>query len=725
MYISDYDDMLKGEGFETIGSVDYDIRMTIWWNPQERVELSVVDWKPYILIRGTKCYRLRAISESGEEMYARDLPAFDSYLTTLFPEVHLWFSNFSDITPGLARKRVREKRFRHTSGLEDITPEELEDCLGKLSAELAATEAAQRRDEDLSRLDRGRSSLLQRHLRDQIHRTRRRAEQLRADVKGIGDRLTVQNHLEKEYLHKAQASCLLFVVCSNIQIVRERTEFNDALRAVVKELKDIHRYQIQQKLQGGKLQIYSDEVDAPGVSLLTCWTGAALCPRQLARFGLKAEQLQEAVERQFMVFPRNDILLGGSVQDEKKLAGARVVLDLLQRLDRVPESRTGPIHLPKGIMPVWIGSLLDAGNRDGQPCELSIDLTGHIFTSGSTGSGKSFLGRVIVEGAAAHKDLQIVILDPSNQWFGLLSPEERPEILSRYERFGLKRDFARSFDFTYHGIAQGLGDPLPTDLRELANGRRIISFKGMDDRLRCTVFADIMNALFEGCAVSESDLPKLLVLIEESHRFTQKGVAKEDRDAAQRAELSISRCAREGRKYGMRLLFLSQCAMDFTQELLAVRQCITTRAFMHNTDREIEYAADFLDDAKAIVTLPPGEAFLCNPEWGVVKLAVRPPLSKVWEPDDRELRSLLGSAARLEARLSESARAVLKIARESQEKSGDPVRLDSIARQLGITSRRRVMGIMEELKNASLARFDRLDERGHPVVIIPVSTESG
>lgn len=507
--------------------------------------------------------------------------------------------------------------------------------------------------------------------------------------------------------------------------MQERTEFGEALRAVVKELQDVHRYQIQQKLQGGKLQIYSEEVDAPGISLLSRWTGAALCPRQLARFGLKVEQLQEAVETQLMVLPRSDILLGGSVQDEKKLAGARVVLDLLQRLDRVPESRTGPIHLPKGIMPVWIGSLPDAGNRDGQPCELPIDLTGHIFTSGSTGSGKSFLARVIVEGTAAYKDLHIVILDPSNQWVGLLSPEDRPEILSRYERFGLTRDCARSFDFTYHGIAQGIGEPLPTDLRQLVKGRHIVTYKGMDDRTRCTVFAGIMNALFEGCAGFESELPKLLVVIEESHRFTRKGVIREDYDSAERAGLSIVRCAREGRKYGMRLIFLSQCAMDFTQELLAVRQCITTRAFMHNTDREIEYAADFLDDAKAIVTLPPGEAFLCNPEWGVVKLAVRPPLSKVWEPDDRELRSLLGSAARLEVRLSESAQAVLRIAREDQNENGGPVRLDSISRRLGITSRRRVMGIMEELKNASLARFDRLDERGHPVVILPVSAESG
>jgi hypothetical protein len=214
--LNDYDDMLQKEGFEPIGSVDSDIRMTLWWNPRERVELSVVDWKPYILIRGTKCYRLRAISESGEEMYARDLAEFDRYLTTHFREVHLWFSHFSDITPSLARKRIREKRFRHTSGSEDMTPEELEDCHRKLSAEVAETEAALRRDEDLFRLDRARSPLLQRHLRDQIDKTRRRAEQLRADAKESGDRLTIQNHLEKEYLQKAQASCLLFVVCSNI-----------------------------------------------------------------------------------------------------------------------------------------------------------------------------------------------------------------------------------------------------------------------------------------------------------------------------------------------------------------------------------------------------------------------------------------------------------------------------------------------------------------------------
>ena len=725
MSLSDYDDLLNAEGFEPIGSVNYDIRMTLSWHPQHCLEVSLVDLEPYVLIRGTKCYRLRAIGESGEEMYARDLAAFDSYLTTHFGEVHLWLSHFSDITPSLARKRIREKRFRHTSGSEDATPEELEDCLGKLTAELAATQAALQRDEDLLRLDRGRSPLLQRHLGDQTDRKRRRAEQLLADAKVVGDRRTVQNHLEKEYRRNGQATCLLFTVCSNLQIVRERTEFGDALRAVVKELQDVHRYQIQQKLQGGKLQIYSEEIEAPGVSLLSRWTGAALCPRQLARFGLKSEQLQEAVERHLMILPRKDILMGGSVQDEKKLAGARIVLDFLQRLDRVAESRTDPIETPRGIMPVWIGSVPDASSRYGRPWELPIDRMGNMFISGSTGSGKSYTGRVIVEGSAAHKDLHIVILDPGNQSVGLLCPEDRPEILSRYERFGLRQDFARSFDFTYHGIAQGLGEPLPTDLRQLAKGRRIISFKGLDDRTRCTTFADIMNALFEGCAGSESEVPKLLVLIEESHRFTQKGVTREDRDAAEKAELSIARSAREGRKYGMRMVFLSQCAKDFTRDMVSVRQSIGTRAFMHNSDREIEYAADFLDGAKAIVTLPPGEIFLCHPEWGVVKLCVRPPLSKVWEPSDRETKSFLGSVARLETRLSESAQAVLRIARESQDKNGGPVRLDSIARRLGITSRRRILGIVEELKNASLARFDRLDERGQPVIIIPASTQSG
>jgi len=49
------------------------------------------------------------------------------------------------------------------------------------------------------------------------------------------------------------------------------------------------------------------------------------------------------------------------------------------------------------------------------------------------------------------------------------------------------------------------------------------------------------------------------------------------------------------------------------------------------------------------------------------------------------------------------------------------VRLASVVERLGITSRRRVDQVVAELEAAGVARFERLNERGRPLVMTPVA----
>ena len=130
--------------------------------------------------------------------------------------------------------------------------------------------------------------------------------------------------------------------------------------------------------------------------------------------------------------------------------------------------------------------------------------------------------------------------------------------------------------------------------------------------------------------------------------------------------------------------------------------------FMRNNDRETDFAADYLDDGKAIINLSPGEAFVCNPGWGTARIQIRPPLSKVWEPNDKEVEGLVGSPGKMQRILSQEAQAVLDLVREHDHKTGQPARLSSIAETLGITSRRKLGRIVEELKKASVVKFKRL-----------------
>ena len=712
-------DIMTRRGFAPIGTLECDLRATLWWHAQERVEVALVEVEEWTLARGTKHYRL--VSRGDEtEVWTRDLAAFDEALVTLFGETHVVVSSFPYVTPRLALGRIAEKGFRAGGGAQ--SPDDWKARLEDLSKEISVVQADIGRDEGLLHLDSGRSALLGRSLRDRVATARRRLEQLQAERRAVAERLETLNSLQGEYQHKGASVCLLFACCSNIQVVRASSDFADALEAIVKELQDLHRFQIRQKLQGGRLQVHVEEVDEPGVSLLTRWAGGALCPRQIGRLGPEFASLRGAVERQLMVFPRKDILLGGAVQDEKKLVAARIIRNFLRRLECVPQaSRQASVVSPTSAMPAWVGRVVGSDGKKAGLWEFPLDGAVHTLISGRTGSGKSFKGRVLIEAASGCENLAIVILDPRDQWAGLLMPEDRPEILRLYREFGLEPGQARSFDFSYHGVGQRLGRLLPDDLRLLAQGRHIVSFKGQGDGTRCELFARILDALFDACASSESPRLRLLVVVEEAHRFVRKGVIREAHEAAQKAELSLNRIAREGRKYGVGLTCLCQSSSDFSHAMATVRENIATHIFLGNGSREAEYAAQFLGPGDDITSLRTGEAFVSNAEWGVVRISVRPPLSKVWEPTEEEIRALVGDA-RLQDQpaLSRQAQSVLAAAWERCRGTGQPVRLSSVVELLGVSSRRRVNQIVAELETAGVARFERLPEQGRPLVMVPL-----
>ena len=85
------------------------------------------------------------------------------------------------------------------------------------------------------------------------------------------------------------------------------------------------------------------------------------------------------------------------------------------------------------------------------------------------------------------------------------------------------------------------------------------------------------------------------------------------------------------------------------------------------------------------------------------------------------MRTLFGGQDVKGPALSSSAQAVLEAAVEDHHATGQSVRLASIVERLGITSRRRIDQIVAELEAAGVARFERLNERGRPLVLTPAA----
>ena len=107
---SAYPEILRQEGFQRIGHLDYRLRISLWWHPgpEKLLQVLVVEIGDCLILKGDKSYYLKSISAEGET-WARDTSMLHSYLENHFPEVRISFSHFRDLPPALAQAEVRRR----------------------------------------------------------------------------------------------------------------------------------------------------------------------------------------------------------------------------------------------------------------------------------------------------------------------------------------------------------------------------------------------------------------------------------------------------------------------------------------------------------------------------------------------------------------------------------------------------------------------------------------
>jgi hypothetical protein len=365
-----------------------------------------------------------------------------------------------------------------------------------------------------------------------------------------------------------------------------------------------------------------------------------------------------------------------------------------------------------------LGFRTDESGRTMGPAVFPLTQIVHACVSGTTGSGKSYLARALVEEVARQKEMSILVLDPRNQFVGLAVPEDRPAILGQYEEFGFKLSDARGFAFDYFAPGLSFTPPLPPKLSSLAVGKAIVSFKGMHDAQRCLQASRILDAVFEAISARESERPRLLIVVDEAHLFTRKKVDESASDAAAQSERALDRFAREARKYGGILSLLTQSMKDFSHDLVSLRQMTTTKIFMRNSDRELDYASDIIGDGgRALVQLGTGCAVVHNATWGLHRIRVRPPYSKVFELPESQIRALFGGHKAQAVGMTAEAGKLFAVIKEHRPRPDSPLNLSTVAHLAGITSRRQLQELVNELEQAGVIYTRKLPERGQPRVI--------
>lgn len=705
------EEILIAEGFSRIGKIRHDLEIGIWWHHIAAIQVLVLELgsgEGEVLIKGSKGYYLLSMAEEAET-WARDIAPFHDYLEAHFREVDLAFSFHRDVPQFLAEKQARKHRHQRS-------PKSFPPSLASLRERLAQIQRASRTLAQFSRLSSpADTELLHSHLAHRQRQQETESRELVEQITAVEQSETDEQHLIQEYRRKGSAASLTFSISSNLHVVATDDEFRVGVRSIVKELCDLDRFQVRQVLNGGRLRLQIAEVKEPAIAWIEQWFGGMLNPNQLERVLSAQSEIAHSATKHVIVTPDEDIERGGEgeVINHRKLLAARVILTQLSRLGHTGREVDEGLER-SDARSLHVGRIENGTDREA--IELLLDGLGHVYLSGKTGSGKSVALRVLVEEVSEHEGVGVLVLDPRNQFFGLRLPQDRPELLKRFRAFGMENP--KRYAFEYFAPHLTGAHPLPANLGALAQMRSVLSFKQMDDVERCRLFREVLDAVFDQCAREEAPSVRLVIAIEEAHLFTRRLVVEEARDEALRCEQALDRILREGRKYGICTILASQSIKDFGRDAAAIRQNTTTRIFLNNSDREIEYAKDYLENARDLISLRPGAAFICNPQIGVLKVAFRPSYSKVWDFSDRETQFLLGRPSHAAPQqVSESAQKLLEVLRRLVSQERVHPNLSRLAEAAGITSKRLLGDLVKELERSGCIRVRSIAGPGQPRVV--------
>jgi hypothetical protein len=632
-------DAMLREGCHQVAEVAWQFPVKIFWHKGERIQVSVIDSNPYLL-KASKSYRLKSITPEGQQ-FSRDLPSLQDYLESHFPEMHISVSTFRDKTPSMIFRELGVK------GLDSDAAKRLADT------------------QELRNLA-GDDRMINELLADEI-------EQLK---KGVEEQATIKK-LAREYDKKAVSVAYVFSYSSNLQATR-RENFTDTLLSVIREVRNYHRYEVMQKLQGGKLQIYVEEVTHPDLAFQIEWAGGVLNPKQLEKLGPEFDELRKKVEEYLTVFPTSDI----EGAEEKKLFGAKAIQNFLSRVKRVEQTPDIP-NLPREGG--WIGNVIQGDKTTSVPLLLPFKPR-HIYVSGSTQYGKTYLARVLAENALI-EGINVLILDPTRQWCGLGLPNRE---FKRFDELGIDRKHARGF---------------PIELSDGLEGCNVVSMKGMTESERLKAAKTALQKVYDSMD-RETDDVKLMVFLEEAHLFLD--------DEVSNLAMGIGR---EKAKYGVVLVPITQSLTDFRMKFKIIRELVTVRGFLRATDRaEHEYIERYVskEAVEVIKNLKQGEAVIHSPDFPWTKFYVRPPFSSVREPSDEEIQEIRRCKMETQTGLSEKEEQALRIIKDYHKFNDGAILASAIASKMKLSGRSRT-NIFNSLVKKRLIRKVRIKlERGRP-----------
>jgi uncharacterized protein len=175
----------------------------------------------------------------------------------------------------------------------------------------------------------------------------------------------------------------------------------------------------------------------------------------------------------------------------------------------------------------------------------------------------------------------------------------KPESSAPYQHLinridAVSADKRYEFMFSRLTVHDNMGQVLSRILRIPVQGKpiTIIDISGVPSEIVDVVVSVLCRLIFEFALWSDrAKAPPILLVCEEAHRY----VPRDDQAAFAPTKRSISRIAKEGRKYGLSLCLVTQRPAELSVSSLS--QCNTIFALRLSNDSDLEFARNAVPDS--------------------------------------------------------------------------------------------------------------------------------
>jgi predicted transcriptional regulator len=576
-----------------VGSTHLTPEAQFYWDQDNSATVEITKLSEgFGLLRASKTYRIVKQDREGQENWDSNLRNLNEYLADTFPgfRIAVNYVNEVDLETTEIPDDVQDAKTDGEQLFERKEKLEQQAERNQRSAEFGLEEF-----EDAAK--------------DKVRKKKSQLENVEAKLDRLTSYLQRKKSELREWRRNGVMLAYLFTFFTQPEVVPVDC-FREYAQKHVDEAFNMHRRKVKQTLEGANWKLVINEVAEPQV-LNRLEHTSLLNPEAFSGLVESNPDLEESLKdlrrdslAQYEAFALQDLEFDGTVFERSKATPAQAVNGLLQSLEseNISQTREAPNDGP------YVGNVAGTQQVVGfDPAEVN-----HYYLAGKTGSGKTGLKRVLLENAASlgYNVLSIVPTDKEGIGVSFPSRENENGQALKADQYWPEHD--RLLDW-------------PSEVSELLEGLNVVTLEGVMQERSEELVDEIFGEVYQE---QYSEDEPLFLFVEEAQNF----------DSGRAAE-SLKSLVKEKRKDNVHVVIITQNPKEFKRKYASIRRNTTT---MFLRGEYFSYAEDFdlLESEREVQKLDPQQVIFHSMDWNRFTVDVRPTLSFLGQPSEKQIDRL-------------------------------------------------------------------------------------